>query len=59
MVNQFGDVVEPWINGQTVLEYYGINDTPKWRFVGFTSLFFIFFYVVTLLVLQFKRYQVR
>lgn len=46
-------------DGKTILEYYDLDGVPAWRFVGFTALFFIFFYVATLLVLTFKKYQMR
>lgn len=45
----------------TVIEYYGLDGVPrgKWTYVGYTSLFFIFFFVCTWLVLAFKKYSSR
>ncbi|GLC40038.1 hypothetical protein PLESTB_001517500 [Pleodorina starrii] len=59
MINQFRNHDVPWIGGETVLQYYELEGASEWTYVGYTSLFFLFFYSVTALVLTFKRYQVR
>ncbi|KAG2499544.1 hypothetical protein HYH03_002490 [Edaphochlamys debaryana] len=59
MINQFKDYNEPWIGGQTVLEYYSLDGVNEWAYLGFVCLFFLFFYICTALVLTFKQYQVR
>ncbi|PNH11015.1 ABC transporter G family member 2 [Tetrabaena socialis] len=59
MVNQFKHHHEPWINGKTVLQYYGLARENEWAQIGYCSLFFVFFYVCTALILTFKTYQLR
>jgi len=60
MMNQFSHLNTPYLNGETVLEYYDLaGEKTKWGFVGYTSLFFAFFFVCTLLVLQFRKFQIR
>ncbi|KXZ54635.1 hypothetical protein GPECTOR_4g700 [Gonium pectorale] len=59
MVNQFKHYHQPWIGGQTVLQYYSLDGTDEWAYIGYTSLFFLFFYICTALVLTFKQYQLR
>ncbi|KAG1653791.1 hypothetical protein FOA52_007815 [Chlamydomonas sp. UWO 241] len=59
MINQFNDNDIMYLDGMTVLEYYGFANTSKWSFVGFTACFYIFFFIGTWLLLQFKSYQQR
>ncbi|KAG2499553.1 hypothetical protein HYH03_002498 [Edaphochlamys debaryana] len=59
MINQFKDRPQPWIGGQTVLEYFALDGVSEWAYLGYACLFFLFFYVSTALVLTFKQYQVR
>ncbi|PNW71306.1 hypothetical protein CHLRE_16g648700v5 [Chlamydomonas reinhardtii] len=59
MINQFKNHNTPWINGQTVLEYYDLDGMDEWTFVGYAALFFLFFYICTATILTFKKYQLR
>ncbi|GLI69464.1 hypothetical protein VaNZ11_014081 [Volvox africanus] len=59
MINQFKNHQEPWIDNQTVLEYYDLVGISEWGYIGYTSLFFLFFYICTAIVLTLKKYQLR
>jgi hypothetical protein len=59
MVNQFEDNNPIWIDGKTVLGYYGIEGQSKWASFGYLSCFFVFFTICAWLVLSFKRYNSR
>lgn len=59
MINQFSGRTQVWIDGMTVLQYYGLSGNSKWAYCGYASLFFLFFFLCTLLVLTYKKYEVR
>ncbi|GLI65656.1 hypothetical protein VaNZ11_009256 [Volvox africanus] len=59
MVNQFEGRDPTWLGGNTVLSYYGLANVDKWRYMGFLSLFFIVFFLLAWITMQFKRYQLR
>ena len=46
-------------DGQTVLEYYNLAGVNKWAYLGYNSLFSVFFFLCTWLVMAFKRYEKR
>jgi hypothetical protein len=60
MVNQFEarDPVD-WLNGQTLLQYYGLEGVSKWNCLGYQSCFFVFFFMCAFVTLTVKKYQVR
>ncbi|EFJ44628.1 hypothetical protein VOLCADRAFT_95021 [Volvox carteri f. nagariensis] len=58
MVNQFEDNNPSWLGG-TVLSYYSLAHVDKWRYMGFLALFFIVFFLLALITMQFKKYQSR
>jgi hypothetical protein len=43
MLNQFEANDPTWLDGQTVLEYYGIAGQSKWANFGYVTAFFWFF----------------
>lgn len=43
MINQFEAQDPMWINGKTVLQYYGIDNQSKWANLGYLSCFVAFF----------------
>ena len=49
----------PPTGGQTVLEYYNLAGVNKWAYLGYNSLFFVFFFLCTWVIMSFKKYQVR
>ncbi|WIA12825.1 hypothetical protein OEZ85_006453 [Tetradesmus obliquus] len=59
MINQFEANDPVWLNGQTVLEYYGIAGQSKWANFGYVACFFWFFMVCAWATLSFKNYQKR
>jgi ABC-type polysaccharide/polyol phosphate export permease len=59
MANQFEAVDPVWIEGKTVLEYYGLKSVDKWAYIGYLSLFFLVFFVLTWTALRYKNYQQR
>ncbi|GFR47309.1 hypothetical protein Agub_g8996 [Astrephomene gubernaculifera] len=58
MVNQFEEEDPAWLGG-TVLSNYSLHDVDKWRYMGFAALFFIAFFIMALLAMQYKKYQLR
>jgi len=61
MINQFqGANNIMYLGNQTVLEFYQLDGVKsKWTYVGFTALFFVFFFCATWAILSFKRYTIR
>lgn len=60
MINQFENNDVEYINGMTVLQFYGLDGVKdKWACIGYNALFFIFYFVCTALVLTFKKYASR
>jgi len=59
MANQFEANDPVWIDGQTVLQYYGLKYVDKWAYIGYLSLFFFVFFMLTWTALRFKNYQQR
>ncbi|KAG1675328.1 hypothetical protein FOA52_016002 [Chlamydomonas sp. UWO 241] len=62
MVNQFGpggSERDPPFQGTTVLTYFALNNVDKWAYLGYCSLFFIFFFCAALTTMSLKSYQVR
>ncbi|KXZ47828.1 hypothetical protein GPECTOR_32g440 [Gonium pectorale] len=58
MVNQFEDNDPKWLGG-TVLSNYSLHNVDKWRYMGYSVLFFIVFFLLALITMQFKKYQSR
>ncbi|KAG2482622.1 hypothetical protein HYH03_018464 [Edaphochlamys debaryana] len=59
MVNQFeGERNVEWM-GTTVLNYYSLGEIDKWAYMGYLSLFFIVFFLLALVTMQFKKYSSR
>jgi ATP-binding cassette subfamily G (WHITE) protein 2 len=42
-----------------VLSYYSLANVDKWTYMGYLSLFFIVFFLLALITMQFKKYQSR
>jgi hypothetical protein len=59
MINQFEERNPMWVDGQTLLEYYGIAGQSKWANFGYLSCFFVFFTFCAWLALSYKRYALR
>lgn len=64
MVNSFkdgrtADGSVPVFGGQPVLEYFGLEEVSKWRYVGYESLFCIVFFFATWATLQFRTFSKR
>jgi len=58
MANQFGPL-DPPFGDTTFLEYYGLETVDKWRYCGFASLFFLFFFLCALTTMSLRKYQSR
>ena len=58
MVNQFESYDPPFLTS-TVLQTYDFKSVDKWRYTGYQSLFFIFFFGLAMLIMSVKRYQKR
>jgi ATP-binding cassette, subfamily G (WHITE), member 2 len=64
MVNQFHDK-DPYFNQNptesnlTILGYYSLAGANKWVWLLFEFIFFIVFFVLSFLALQFKRHEKR
>jgi hypothetical protein len=54
MVNQFSGT-DATVNNQPILEYYGYDGYNKWELLGYEFLFFVCFFFLSWLALQFKR----
>jgi hypothetical protein len=59
MVNQFEEKNPVWVNGQPLLEYYGLGGVSKWNCLGYQTCFFVFFASCAWLTLTLKKYQSR
>ncbi len=46
-------------DGQTVLEYYGLDGVDKRTYIGYNALFFLAFVLLAYLVLSFVKHQKR
>ncbi|GAX75653.1 hypothetical protein CEUSTIGMA_g3097.t1 [Chlamydomonas eustigma] len=58
MANQFSGG-DPVYQDTTFLTSFSLQGQNQWRNLGFSSLFFIFFFVCALTVMTFKKYQSR
>jgi ABC-type multidrug transport system permease subunit len=58
MVNQFGDN-NPQFQNTTMLEYYSLNNVNKWAYLGYLSLFYLVFFILTWLALSFINHSKR
>jgi ATP-binding cassette, subfamily G (WHITE), member 2 len=52
-----GDIIT--INGQEILEYYGLDGFTAWEMLGYEAIFVIVFFVLAWLALQFKTIAKR
>ncbi len=43
----------------TILQYYSLDETNKWHWLGYLCLFWIAFFLMTLLVMTMSKYQSR
>lgn len=60
LVNQFqGPMGDPPFQGTTVLGYFYMDTVNKWAYMGYASLFFLFFFLCALTTMTFKKYQNR
>jgi hypothetical protein len=46
-------------DGQSVLDYFGLDGVDKGRYIGYDSLFFLAFGVLAYLVLSYVKHQKR
>lgn len=59
MANQFDDEDPLWNDGKTVLQTYGLQNVDAGANLGYLSLFFPVFFVLTWITLSVKKYQSR
>jgi len=50
MINQYKDTDLKIYGDQSVLEYYSLNGISEWAFLGYSSLTFVFFFMVAYIV---------
>jgi ABC-type multidrug transport system permease subunit len=56
MANQFGGVDPVFLEGQTILQYYDLENVYDWAWLGYESLFFPVFALLMWAALTFVRY---
>lgn len=59
MLNQFSAHDPVWVDGRTVLQFYGIAGGSAWDNLGYTVLFFVFWVTAAWVTLATRRYQQR
>eukprot|EP00775_Hariotina_reticulata_P005937 gene5937-6176_t len=59
MLNQFGAHDPVWVEGKTILEFYGIQGQSMWANLGYVAAFVAFFLACAWIALTFSRYQKR
>lgn len=59
MVNQFNNNDPAWNNDLTVLETYSLENVKKWAYVGYLSLFFLTFFLLSWTTLGLRKYSNR
>jgi hypothetical protein len=58
MVNQFEASDPQYLTG-TVLQTFGFEGVNKWAYLGYQSLFFVFYFGAAVVVMSVKKYQQR
>lgn len=58
MANQFEANDQQFLSG-TILETFGFKGIDKWAYMGYESLFCVFYFGTTMLVMSVKKYQKR
>ena len=58
MVNQFGGN-DPPFQGTTMLQFYSLDHVNKWAYLGYLSLFYLVFFVLTWLALSYVNHSKR
>ncbi|KAG2493535.1 hypothetical protein HYH03_008349 [Edaphochlamys debaryana] len=59
MVNQFEGERNIDMMGTTVLDYYSLTHANKWAYMGYLCIFFLVFFLLALVTMQFKQYTRR